>query len=550
MIGTVRYLCKQADHIGNLECDNILEPLTVRLYELQQDFNSFAHILNNRFQRSWFGVVGTTFKHLFGTLDEDDALKYNEAINSLQNTEKKLAFIVKENIIVTNSSLNSYKNILNKVKVNEDKLNHAIDELSTKLSNLSRISDTLTFENRIQSILNYLEASFLTMSFQLEDITNSILFCGLNKIHPSILSPAQLFRELIDNNRHLHSNVELPINLDLSTINYILNLSNVKCFSSNNKIMFILQIPLVNPQEFDLILFTPLPVFYKSNFNFIVPSTSYLGLSRNKQNYFNIDSLDQLKLIYKDSYICDTRTILITSTNPTCETELLSQVNSDLPKKCNIRTTSSPVDIWQSLPNNKWLFVQSNPCKVIIECTDSDQHELSVLGTGVLHTNCVAYACNVKLVPQGISTNFNYSTKKTNFNLLNLSNFINSTLSKNDKALESNQISLSNLNLNNLITNSKIYDELSQNTDSIINSSSFLKNEFHYNALFIVIVIILLFLLFHKMYNFIIRKRKRNFTIPVANSKLSTISISEAHVVEDASHPPSPEPLPRLRNIV
>ncbi|KAH9631122.1 hypothetical protein HF086_008624 [Spodoptera exigua] len=74
-------------------------------------------------------VIGTLSKKLFGTMDEEDAIRYDNAIHEIQTDTSKIASTLKENILVTTSTLKSYNNTLETIKTNEHELNVAIDAL-------------------------------------------------------------------------------------------------------------------------------------------------------------------------------------------------------------------------------------------------------------------------------------------------------------------------------------------------------------------------------------------------------------------------------------
>ncbi|KAH9631555.1 hypothetical protein HF086_004716 [Spodoptera exigua] len=249
ILGKISSLCSRFDMktmIG-LECHNILEPLTVKFNDIVSEYSSIAHLTSNRFKRgAWISGIGTLSKTIFGTLDENDGVKYDTAIQSIQNNEKQLSSLIKENILITTSTFTELNKTLRNIVINEAKLNSGIDKLQSKFENVTLISNNLIIKSDINLLLNSLETAVLLLSFRLEDITNAIIFCRQNVIHPAILPPAQLYRDLADNYRHLPVELRLPINLELSHINLLINISTVKCYSSNNKIVFILRIPLVS----------------------------------------------------------------------------------------------------------------------------------------------------------------------------------------------------------------------------------------------------------------------------------------------------------------
>ncbi|KAL0831317.1 hypothetical protein ABMA28_002153 [Loxostege sticticalis] len=280
VIDKIKYICEQLASIDNSECRNVLQPFTVRFRDIIKEYSSITHLIDSRVKRSaWIGGIGTAMKQIFGTLDEDDAIKYDTAINHVQNNQKRLASLMKEHILVTTSALARYNDTLNKIKVNEANLNIAINKLSTELRNITKTTNNLLINSEINSIFTILESSLLTLSFQVEDLTNSILFSSVNVLHPSVITPRQLYTELADNYRHLPNNFELAVDLNIDLIHVILSTSKLISYYINDKVMFVLQIPLVNPRQFYMYNNVPLPIPHNAirpdSFSVIVPSHKY-----------------------------------------------------------------------------------------------------------------------------------------------------------------------------------------------------------------------------------------------------------------------------------
>lgn len=104
VLSTARTLCKETVTIENSKCFSILRTTNISVSLLNREFMSISHLLDNRKTRSaWISGIGTAFKQIFGTLEEDDGIRYNNAIEELQNDQKKLATLLKENILVTTS---------------------------------------------------------------------------------------------------------------------------------------------------------------------------------------------------------------------------------------------------------------------------------------------------------------------------------------------------------------------------------------------------------------------------------------------------------------
>lgn len=158
------------------------------------------------------------------------------------------------------------------------------------------MTNSISFRNDINEILQILQASLMTLSFKLEDIVNSILFAKSNTLQPSVITPKQLYIELSNNIRHVSRNKELVISLDLNNIHVILNLSSTLCYSLDNKIIFIVKIPLVNLNDYNLYKVLPVPTPHKvenpNSYSLITPTKQYIALNRDKSTYFMLDSLE------------------------------------------------------------------------------------------------------------------------------------------------------------------------------------------------------------------------------------------------------------------
>ncbi|KAJ0177012.1 hypothetical protein K1T71_007445 [Dendrolimus kikuchii] len=401
------------------ECRNMLQPLKARYQDMNKEFSSISHLIDNRIKRSaWIGGIGTILKQVFGTLDENDALKYDEAITALQNNEKQLISLMKENILVTTSVIERYNETLQKIKDNEIYLSNAINNLSVSVKNITELTNGLQILVKVNEILTTLEASILTLSFQLEDITNAILFSSQNILHPAIITPNQLYRELANNHRHLPGDLELPVVLDLSNMHLILSISKLVCYYLNNKIMFVVQVPLVSTKEYMLFHNIALPTPHNpeqpNSFSLILPTNKYIAMTKDKAQYCIFNDLGNCKNVSPGNFICNVETVYSTDAKQCCESELLAKVISEKPPQCETKTVFGKIDIWKSISNNKWIYIQSESTKLSIDCSNSKLYETVIIGTGIINIpeNCVGYCKSTTLIP--------------NSNILNITSPVNS----------------------------------------------------------------------------------------------------------------------------
>lgn len=471
---------------------------------MSREFASISHLVDNRIRRNaWIGGIGTILKQIFGTLDENDGLKYDEAIISLQNNEKQLASLMKENILVTTSILTYYNDTLHKIRNNEANLSEAIDKLSLSIKNISEITNGLQILANINELLDILETSILTLSFQLEDITNAILFSSQNILHPAIITPSQLHKELADNYRHLPSDLELPVALDISSIHLILNISKLVCYYVNNKIVFVLQVPLVQTREYVLFHSIAMPTPYRpeepSSFSLIIPSNKYIAMTKDKSFYCIFDTMGICKSVSPGNYICDIENVYSTDAKPICESELLAKVISEKPYQCETKIIVGKLEIWKPLTNNKWIFIQSEPNKISIDCLNSKLYETNILGTGIISIpkNCIGYCKSTTLIPKYIVLNITSPVNHIpDFSLINDTCC---NLDKLNKIVNSvSPINLQNIDLDDFNSENKNkINTLLNDLNSMENTLSphIIKYGTHYSiSIIVVLVFIFLFL--------------------------------------------------------
>lgn len=506
VLETVMYFCNRTQDLHDSECENILEPLTIRYRDMIKEYSSITHLVDDRIKRgAWVGGIGTALKQIFGTLDEDDAIKYDNAINNVQDDQKRITSLVKEHILVTKSTLTRFNETMYRLKSNEDKLNLAVDKLSVNLKDLYNKTDHLLLISKLNTVYNSLETSILTLSFQLEDITNAILLSNTNAIHPFVITPQELYKELTDNYKYLPNELEFVVPLKLKLIHVIMNMSKLISYYLDKKIVFVIMIPLTNPLEFNLFNNIPLPIPHNvtnpNSFSVIIPSSKYIAITKDKTHYSNINNLDNCEKVDYQNYLCKILYVFPTSANPSCESDLLSKVISSIPTHCKTEFVRGDLDVWKPLQSNRWIFVQSKPSKLTVDCYNLEPLEIKIIGTGIVHIPdyCKAYCKNVKLLPNHNMLNITIPVLDIDFNLLNDSccNFNEFKKLADSVPL----LKLNNIDLENLPFSKNIDKETLQELDKIIKKPHFIKYGAHYSILAISIIVIILLLFVCLLYN-------------------------------------------------
>lgn len=176
------------------DCLNSINSLQAQHNNNVKKFSSISYLIhdnkNKRFKRGLIDAGGSILKTLFGTLDSDDAATFTDAINKVQSDEKELAILMRDNIHVIKSTISTFNDTISKVKDNERRLNQNLVTIETIFQNLIQAIDKLEIKTQLSLLLSSVEGIIMTLSFDINDINDAILFSKVNVLHPSVLSPA------------------------------------------------------------------------------------------------------------------------------------------------------------------------------------------------------------------------------------------------------------------------------------------------------------------------------------------------------------------------
>lgn len=410
------------------ECYNALSSLKALHSSNIHKFSSISYLTQlketKRSKRGLIDAGGSLLKTFFGTLDVDDAIKFTSAINKVQSDEKQLTLLMRDNIHVIKSTISTFNSTMSKVKENEHRLNKNLITIENAFEKLSQTTDKLELKSQLSLVLTSVESIIMTLSFDIDDINNAILFSKMNVLHPTVLSPMQLFKELELHINYMPKHSELPVPLSLLNVNDIITVSDIVCYYQDNKLIFILQIPLVLSQFYNLYNLIPFPVPLDLNtpdtYVLIAPNKPYLAITLDRLFYSQLASVSACKQVKGQCYVCPLGNVYSTVANPTCETTLLTEASTKLPKSCQTRVLRGSIDVFQKISNNRWIFVQSDPGKCHIICSESASNSDEILfGSGILHLpkSCKAYYKTLTFFPSDTYTS-NVTTNLSNFNII------------------------------------------------------------------------------------------------------------------------------------
>ncbi|XP_017784214.1 PREDICTED: uncharacterized protein LOC108567922 [Nicrophorus vespilloides] len=274
-----------------IECE-ALDNLEININKLKNEEQILSQIVDHnpkRVKRGWINAIGKGLKTVFGTMDEDDAQFYSSKINQFAKNEESLTDIIKDQSNIVQSSIHSFNETTSKLEYNEMLLMNST--IALKLlgnSNAKHIND-LTLQSKINSHVSLLNSLLSEYQFDLFNIINAVLNSQKGLIHPSVITPFKLVAELKKLQSKLPEGQSFPVDINEANAHLLQKTFKLDVYFQDLKLVYIIKIPLITHLEFTLFKLFPLPSKAMNNtFTFLQPSSEYLAINKNMQNYLPI----------------------------------------------------------------------------------------------------------------------------------------------------------------------------------------------------------------------------------------------------------------------
>ncbi|CAB3229512.1 unnamed protein product [Arctia plantaginis] len=252
--------------------------------------------------------------------------------------------------------MKEYENNLKHIKTNQESIAIAINRYSKQKTDIE--TNYLT-----ESIFNEIEISCQQLYDRLETLENAPTFSHLSKMHPSIVDPIFLIEEL--NIIQNEINGKLPFDPNLNSIHFWEKAIIVKAFSTNGTLTFILVIPIVAEQSYNLLHLYSIP---NNNDTILIPKNPILILGNDEFAYPHEPCTD----IAKDNVICkhlEWQTILHSTD---CIAQLIQHQE---PHNCTYTTASYDNNIVQQIKENSWIVIMKQEEVVKTICNNDVQYQ-------------------------------------------------------------------------------------------------------------------------------------------------------------------------------
>lgn len=331
-----------------------------------------TQINNPRNKRGVLNGIGTIWKSITGNLDATDGQYYNDCINKLTNDEHQIENLVKNQISVTTSVIKNFNTTIQKLQIDEETFNKNLIEIQTTLSNISNDLSYYEAQIKLLEICETLMESFVFVKDALDNVLNAIAFARLKILHNSIIIPDDLIDSLQLISQSLKRN-NLPLPIFVSNIAQYLDIIELGAYQMDSKIVFILKIPLVEPETYTLYRLYPIPILdNRTGLYHILPTAQkYVARDEDSLFYISMRDLTKCKSLDQNTKICSSLLPYPIDSDSICEAQLLRR-SSQLPRTCQTTLLIAKEYYVQEIVPDTWLIAISDPLPVTIKCENMD----------------------------------------------------------------------------------------------------------------------------------------------------------------------------------
>lgn len=328
----------------------------------------------NRLKRGLINGIGSIFKGITGNLDASDGIRYDELIKKLQINQQNIqnSVISQGNVVV--SAIQKFNKTVVQLYENDKLIEAKLNEVLPHVTEINN-GRACVF---LKEIINEMTHMYEIIDAILQEATNSLVFARTGMMHPSIISVKELYSELKNMEGKL-STKRIPIPITAENMPIFEEIIDIECFIVNNKIMYILHVPIVREEVFNYFHLYAIPMLANDQFKVVIPQNKFMVLS---QLYFaHYD--EKCKLMKPNLYLCNKNHVKLVSKDIPCEVRLLNEGEKLLACK-QTRIEISKLVIEQMDETDKWIVVCPKETLIHTSCPGATTETKKLLGTYIL----------------------------------------------------------------------------------------------------------------------------------------------------------------------
>lgn len=330
-----------------------------------------------RVKRGLINGLGSLVKAVTGNLDYNDAIRIEQQISNINN---RVQNVQEKSVVLAQRTISEFSNQIDKINENQHTLGLMLQNISTHTNIVYRQFNLL----QVHIELDFSLQVILDKLMLLED---AMTFAQIGIMHPSIINTNNLISEMLDIDSKYTFTPVAPINIE--NIHSIEKSIEVKAYSTDISLNFILEIPSVETTPYDLVHIYSIP--NEQNVT-IIPKSKYLVLGGGEYTYMD----EECRRITKVTHICKQLTMKPLQGAEDCITSIVQHKVDHL--TCSYAKTKIKNGKLQSVTSNSWLFI-TNTREVLKSTCGSEITYHTLIGAQLIEISngCRAQVSNITL---------------------------------------------------------------------------------------------------------------------------------------------------------
>lgn len=431
LITNVEQQCNLLKGTDNTQilCDKIVAELNDDAKELEENNRFFVPRKSHRSKRGQINIVGHALKFLFGTMDNTDAIRYQNQIYELEKSQIKTKNMLSKQQTMMVSTFEKLNEVIESNNDHEKILKELEDEVSILIRSNAKAEYFTRIHYLFEDLAVYIKITVDKIrrdQIKLFDITTSAHH-GL--IHQSILNPEALMNTMKDISADLRGTM-FPLPLLNENLYKILALGDFTAVYTENILIFEITTPLVTSEKFQIYKITTVPAEGPNHtYTYITPTDDMLVVTESREKYFYTNKIQLTlngKIISGNHHLLkSSNPMYILHSRPSCETICLIQGTID-GELCQHSTKYLSQELWIQLEQqNSYIFILPRTTLVSIRCSENDQmKQESIGGIGLLQTDACEISTNYITLPAVHQGKRNFTSQFRRLNIIHINTTI------------------------------------------------------------------------------------------------------------------------------
>ncbi|KAL0832399.1 hypothetical protein ABMA28_001824 [Loxostege sticticalis] len=352
---------------------------TYSLYELQINYlntklNSALEQLHSlepsRTKRGLIDGLGSVIKSISGNLDHSDAIKYNNAIQTLYNNENKISFELNNHISYSKEWMTKHFGVISKLVENQHIINSTLAFLMDKNS---QHAESLTKFAKFAQLLAIISENVNDLLDELITLENTLAFIRASSTHHTMLK-VEILSNMLVKLRKIYGRDSI---LDLELREFY-DLIKPAYYFIDREIVLVFKFPIVTKVSYDLYQLSIAPNKYHQA---LIPSYPFIATNENAFVYIEAECP---KLSY--GYLCEEDVNHQIRTVPDCIQHLISR--QSLEKTCKLTNVTLHKEAMEKLDDQHYVISLPHLTKIHLTCGREDYTQLQGSYLVTLPVNC------------------------------------------------------------------------------------------------------------------------------------------------------------------